>query len=150
MSCSPDKGVMYVKIKWSRPDNVCHRPITGPWLGSIARQMSIKGAPFALTSHQSNPPSSTSQLLDTHHTTTSMCSCTTSIAVPTVQHTTVLAAPTTPAIAASTEKPALANYNGPQCCHCGWRGGGHDKCVPFESLFQPSLILSSSRCPFKS
>ncbi|KAJ7290524.1 hypothetical protein C8J57DRAFT_1276047, partial [Mycena rebaudengoi] len=23
------------------------------------------------------------------------------------------------------------NLNGPQCCHCGWRGGGHDSTCPF-------------------
>ncbi|KAJ6565870.1 hypothetical protein DFH09DRAFT_1363645 [Mycena vulgaris] len=26
------------------------------------------------------------------------------------------------------------SHNGPQCCHCGWRGGSHDANCPFSTL----------------
>ncbi|KAJ7261618.1 hypothetical protein C8J57DRAFT_1514134 [Mycena rebaudengoi] len=56
---------------------------------------------------------------------------TTSVAVPTVQHTTETPAIATPAHSTTTGK-LTANYNGPQCAHCGWRGGGHADNCPFK------------------
>ncbi|KAJ7448559.1 hypothetical protein FB451DRAFT_1567238 [Mycena latifolia] len=38
----------------------------------------------------------------------------------------------TPNIGASTQVKDAANRDGPQCCHCGWRGGSHAPNCPFK------------------
>ncbi|KAF7314135.1 hypothetical protein HMN09_00572700 [Mycena chlorophos] len=45
-------------------------------------------------------------------------------------------APTVPCAQTQAQSPAIRvplNHNGPQCCHCGWRGGEHAK----SCLFNP-------------
>ncbi|EJD37076.1 hypothetical protein AURDEDRAFT_173833 [Auricularia subglabra TFB-10046 SS5] len=42
------------------------------------------------------------------------------------------AAATTTAAAAATTVPVDAVSGGPQCAHCGWRGGDHAKGCPFD------------------
>ncbi|KAJ7105575.1 hypothetical protein C8R44DRAFT_806478, partial [Mycena epipterygia] len=51
----------------------------------------------------------------------------TSTTIPTVQHTTAPAAVANTTLASTnTSVEAIpVNHNGPQCCHCGWRGGEH-------------------------
>ncbi|KAJ6613375.1 hypothetical protein B0H10DRAFT_1951533 [Mycena sp. CBHHK59/15] len=49
------------------------------------------------------------------------------VAVQHVQH----AAHATSTLATQTESMP-ANHNGPQCCHCGWRGSSHASNCPFK------------------
>ncbi|KAJ6628623.1 hypothetical protein B0H10DRAFT_1777765 [Mycena sp. CBHHK59/15] len=42
-----------------------------------------------------------------------------------------------PSVAAVTQSESAdsvkaVNHNGPQCCHCGWRGGSHASNCPFK------------------
>ncbi|KAJ7269068.1 hypothetical protein C8J57DRAFT_1717032 [Mycena rebaudengoi] len=147
MSCSPDKVVMDARAKWSRT----RRRLSLPDHGTMARlnraSNVYKRRAICIGQLPAQPTfiHITTPLLPPHNS-TAMCSCTTSIAVPTIQRTTAPSVPAAPTHAASTEKPALANYNGPQCCHCGWRGGGHDKSDALSShnfahytLAEPSL-----------
>ncbi|KAJ7105609.1 hypothetical protein C8R44DRAFT_886541 [Mycena epipterygia] len=56
----------------------------------------------------------------------------TSTIVPTVQRTTDTVAPAAVA-STSTEAVPVNHSNGPQCAHCGWRGGGHASNCPFST-----------------
>ncbi|KAJ7105603.1 hypothetical protein C8R44DRAFT_806529, partial [Mycena epipterygia] len=55
----------------------------------------------------------------------------TSTTIPTVQRTTAPATVTTTPASMSAEA-VIVNHNGPQCCHCGWRGGEHASNCPFK------------------
>ncbi|KAJ7105592.1 hypothetical protein C8R44DRAFT_886530 [Mycena epipterygia] len=74
-------------------------------------------------------------------------------------HSTSMTAPTVQSIAdtaasgavasTSTEAVPVNHSNGPQCAHCGWRGGGHASNCPFStpralhSTFTLILIIIS-------
>ncbi|KAJ7105598.1 hypothetical protein C8R44DRAFT_886532 [Mycena epipterygia] len=56
----------------------------------------------------------------------------TSITVPTAAPAAV-ANTTRESTSTSTSPTAVpVNHNGPQCCHCGWRGGEHASNCPFK------------------
>ncbi|KAJ7258410.1 hypothetical protein B0H12DRAFT_1109835 [Mycena haematopus] len=57
-----------------------------------------------------------------HITTTAVTS------TPAAQHTEKLPAATR----TITETKPVNHSNGPQCAHCGWRGGGHASNCPFK------------------
>ncbi|KAJ7457701.1 hypothetical protein FB451DRAFT_1564075 [Mycena latifolia] len=68
--------------------------------------------------------------------------------VPTVQHVAEASVVVANTHKSTEGKPV--NENGPQCAHCGWRGGGHASNCPFSAitctvLFQ-SLNCSQSNC----
>ncbi|KAJ7865356.1 hypothetical protein B0H14DRAFT_3862277 [Mycena olivaceomarginata] len=50
--------------------------------------------------------------------------------VPTTQHS--AEAPATVDTRETTESKPVNHSNGPQCAHCGWRGGGHASNCPFR------------------
>ncbi|KAJ7458892.1 hypothetical protein FB451DRAFT_1563773 [Mycena latifolia] len=57
-----------------------------------------------------------------------------SLPVPAAQQT-AAAAP-----ASSTSADTIpVNHNGPQCAHCGWRGGGHASNCPFSRFLHTHL-----------
>lgn len=37
-----------------------------------------------------------------------------------------------------TDATAVNHSNGPQCCHCGWRGGQHAYVCPLAASYTPS------------
>ncbi|KAJ6612417.1 hypothetical protein B0H10DRAFT_2052396 [Mycena sp. CBHHK59/15] len=55
---------------------------------------------------------------------------TNSTTVPTVQHT--AAATVAAPVQKESSEANVVNHNGPQCCHCGWRGGSHASNCPFK------------------
>ncbi|KAJ7105616.1 hypothetical protein C8R44DRAFT_886545 [Mycena epipterygia] len=72
----------------------------------------------------------------------------TSSTIPTVQRTTVPAAVAniTPASTSTSVGAIPVNHNGPQCCHCGWRGGEHAYFkLPLQVIVGSSSDLAYNR-----
>ncbi|KAJ7088069.1 hypothetical protein B0H15DRAFT_1022629 [Mycena belliarum] len=60
-------------------------------------------------------------------------------------HQTMSAAPNH---SANTE-PKPVNQNGPQCCHCGWRGGEHASNCPFSTRAECTPSLPATDIPLR-
>ncbi|KAJ6587793.1 hypothetical protein B0H10DRAFT_2093414 [Mycena sp. CBHHK59/15] len=62
-----------------------------------------------------------------------MCALSIVVWPPVSQHTAAETSVMKPAQSdVTTSTYSTAYRNGPQCCHCGWRGGEHDSNCPFK------------------